>query len=241
MDPSQPVITGKRVAAVTLVVAGCLLITDGVVTAVWQEPLSGLIAARAQHGLRQQLLHQEQPELGAPQPAGSPLSRHGVSLRSRVATMARRAYRNPRRGSAFGELIVPRLRLDRVVVFGSDEASLRKGPGLMMQSQLPGFGGTTVVAGHRTTYLAPFRNIDQLRRGSAITLKLAYGTFSYRVEGSRIVSPRAVRLLRPVDHERLMLSACHPLFSASHRIVVFARLVSTRLARARGAPTDDGP
>jgi sortase A len=83
------------------------------------------------------------------------------------------------------------------------------------------------IAGHRTTYLAPFRNIDDFKPRDRITLEMPYGRFDYEVERTRIVKPNALWVTKRVAYDRLVLSACHPLYSASERIVVFARLVST--------------
>jgi sortase A len=91
------------------------------------------------------------------------------------------------------------------------------------------------VAGHRTTFLAPFRNIDSLRKGDSIVLQMPYGRFRYEVEGSIIVSPSNTRSLRPVRHDRLVLTTCHPLFSAAQRLVVTASLESTRLREGLSA------
>jgi sortase A len=81
------------------------------------------------------------------------------------------------------------------------------------------------IAGHRTTYGAPFRAIDRLRPRQRIAAEMPYGRFVYAVETTRIVRPHEVWVKRRVPHERLILSACHPLYSARERIVVFARLV----------------
>jgi sortase A len=102
--------------------------------------------------------------------------------------------------------------------------------------------GTTAIAGHRTTYLAPFRHIDELRQGEPIVLEMPYARFTYRVVDSRVVLPTDVSVLDPVGYSRLVLSACTPLFSATHRLIVFARLTSTvplgaaRLPRAVTRP-----
>ena len=88
------------------------------------------------------------------------------------------------------------------------------------------------MAGHRTTYLAPFRNIDSLRKGDSILLQMPYGRFRYEVEGSIVVSPGNTRSLRPVKHDRLVLTTCTPLFSAAQRLVVTARLESSKLRAA---------
>ena len=80
------------------------------------------------------------------------------------------------------------------------------------------------IAGHRTTYGAPFRRIDQLERGDRIELRMPYGRFVYRVERTRIVPPTETSVTARVAYDRLVLSACHPLYSAAKRIIVFARL-----------------
>jgi sortase A len=85
-------------------------------------------------------------------------------------------------------------------------------------------GGVVAVAGHRTTYLHPFRHIDDLRPGDNIYLKMTYGTFRYTVFAHRVVGSNDWTILRHRAFEKLVLSACHPLYSATHRWVVFARL-----------------
>ncbi len=108
---------------------------------------------------------------------------------------------------------------------GTDRGTLRKGPAHYPETPMPGQGGTVAVAGHRTTFQAPFRSIDDLARGDRIVLRMPYGRFTYHVEGTRIVAPTARWVIRRVGYERLVLTACHPLYSAAQRIVVFARLV----------------
>ena len=85
-------------------------------------------------------------------------------------------------------------------------------------------GGTVAVAGHRTTYGAPFRNVDKLKKGDQIVMSMPYGTFTYAVDRTKIVKPSALWVTRDVGHEQLVLSACHPLYSAAQRIIVFAHL-----------------
>jgi sortase A len=214
----------RRALGTALVVAGLLVLADAAVTLAWQEPLSALRAERAQHRLAAQL---RAIELAAPRNAGDG---------ARAAVAARAYARTRRDGQAIAELRIARIGLRTVVVRGTDPADLREGPGLIAGSPLPGQGGTTAIAGHRTTYGAPFRSLDALRRGDAITLRLPYGTFRYAVEGWRIVQPRDLSVLRRVGHDRLVLSACHPLFSAARRIVVFARLARVGQSARRGGP-----
>ena len=121
------------------------------------------------------------------------------------------------------------------VVQGTDAASLEKGPGHYPATSLPGLGQTVAIAGHRTTYLAPFRHIDELRPGDQILLKMPYGQFTYVVQYHRIVLPTALWITRNVGYERLVLSACNPLYSAAQRIVMFARLRTIEPAPGSGS------
>jgi hypothetical protein len=103
------------------------------------------------------------------------------------------------------------------------------------------------VAGHRTTYLHPFWSLDELRRGDLVRLRTEYGTFEYRVTGSRVVLPDAVWVLRQTDEPTLVLTACEPRFSAAKRLVVFAeRIAGTGTGppvrvRATGTTGEVGP
>jgi sortase A len=119
-----------------------------------------------------------------------------------------------------------------VFVQGTDTASLQKGPGHYPDTAFPGQGRTIGIAGHRTTYLAPFRHIDQIDDGDEITLEMPYGTFTYRVSKHEIVDPSDVQIVDDVGHERLVLTACHPVYSAAQRYAVFAELADTRLPPA---------
>jgi sortase A len=211
----------KRALGTVLVALGLLALADVAVTLAWQEPVSALRADRAQRRLAGQL-----SVLEIATPARLADGAH-------VAAGARAFARSRRDGQALAELRIPRIGLRTIVVRGTTPADLRAGPGLIDGTALPGQRGTTAIAGHRTTYGAPFRHIDALRRGDAVTLRLPYGTFRYAVEGRRIVYPKDVSVLRRVGHDRLVLSACHPLFSAARRIVVLARLVGV------GQPASD--
>jgi sortase A len=214
----------KRALGTALVVAGLLVLADAAATLAWQEPLSALRASRAQHHLATQL---HALALTAPPRVGD---------RAHLAAAAGALARSRRDGQAVAELRIARIGLRAIVVRGTTAADLRAGPGLIAGTPLPGQHGTTAIAGHRTTYGAPFRHLDALRRGDTITLRLPYASFRYRVEGRRIVAAGDVSVLRRVGHDRLVLSACHPLFSAARRIVVLGRLTGVgRSARSAGS------
>jgi sortase A len=207
----------RRALGTALLVAGLLVLADVAVTMAWQEPVSALRGARAQHRLAGEL---RRLELAAPVRGAA-----RAAVPARLASAARSFARSRREGTAVAELRIPRIGLRAVVVRGTAPDDLREGPGLLDGTPLPGEHGTTAIAGHRTTYGAPFRHLDALRRGDAIALRLPYGSFRYAVEATRVVDPGDLSVLRRVHHDRLVLSACHPLFSAARRIVVLARLV----------------
>jgi sortase A len=110
-------------------------------------------------------------------------------------------------------------------VQGTDHESLKKGPGHYEGSGLPGEGHLIYVAGHRTTYLAPFAGIDKIRVGDYIRFEVPYATFTYRVIRHYVVADNAVGVLQDHGAEILRLQACHPRFFATHRYLVDGKLV----------------
>jgi sortase A len=184
-----------RFVASVMMVSGTLLIADAGVTLVWQEPVSAFVA-----------------------------NRHQQELKTAFFDPPRRVVRRrPLEGDAIARLEIPAVDLTDYVVEGTDIDSLRKGPGHYPETPLPGERGTTAIAGHRTTYGAPFRHIDELDRGDRIIVDMPDGRFIYRVQGQKIVDDQDLSVLEPVGYRRLMLSACHPLYSAAQRIIVYAR------------------
>jgi sortase A len=221
--------SGLRLLANVLMVVGALLLADAVTTLVWQEPLSALYAHFQQNKLSHELDALDHAALSAPEQRA--LARL-TDMRRRLAFAARAFARRTAAGDPLGRLRIPRIGVSAVVVEGTATADLSKGPGHYPATPLPGEPGTVGVAGHRTTYGAWFRHIDRLRPGDAVELTMPYGRFTYRVERTRIVAPTALWVTRRVAYDRIILSACNPLYSAAQRIVVFARLVA---AVPRGA------
>jgi sortase A len=193
-----------------LMVSGVLLIADAGITLAWQEPVSAFLADRQQNALEEKLYN--------PPP--------------QVAKRIRE--KRPLPGDSIGEIILPSLDKQYFMVEGTDTDNLRKGPGHYPDTPLPGERGTVAVAGHRTTYGAPFRHIDQLKRGQRIILSMPYGRYVYRVEKTQIVDDSALWVTDPVGYDRLVLTACHPLYSAAQRIAVFARLTKRLPPTVRG-------
>jgi sortase A len=214
-----------RPVSAVLVVIGGLLLADAVATLVWQEPVSALYTRLQQGKLDDRLAKLEGTEPTAVD--RRVLSRLGT-LDRRLAYAARALNRRTDDGQPLGRLSIPSIGLSSVVVAGTNTSSLRLGPGHYPGTPLPGARGTVAIAGHRTTYGAPFRRLDQLGRGERIEVRMPYGTFVYRVEQRRIVAPTALWVTRRASYDRLILSACHPLYSAARRIVVFARLIDKR-------------
>jgi sortase A len=218
-----------RGVSTAFVLAGLLLVADALVTLLWQEPMTHVLASRRQAQLGGQLR-----ALDAVRPPPS-VRRTLAALggdRRRIAFLARTLGRDAAEGSAVGELGLPRLGARMVVVKGTAPGDLRKGPGAYSGRGLPGVPGTAAIAGHRTTYGAPFRHLDELRAGDPITLDMPYARLVYRVERTRIVAPGDVSVLARRGYDRLVLTACHPLYSAAQRIVVFARLERAQPAGA---------
>ena len=126
--------------------------------------------------------------------------------------------------------------VNMILVNGTDHDTLKKGPGRDLRTFMPGENRLVYIAGHRTTYLAPFSHIDSLRAGDRVTIEVPYGTFIYRVTQHRIVKATDLSVLRSPKHEVVELQACHPRFFASHRYIAYARL--TRV-EPRGAAAFD--
>jgi len=214
-----------RPVSALLVVVGGLLLIDAGVTLLWQEPVSALYSRLQQGKLDDKLATLEGTE--PTEVDRKVLSRLG-SLDRRLAYAARALNRRTENGDPLGRIRIPSIGVSSVVVAGTDTASLRLGPGHYPGTPLPGARGTVAIAGHRTTYGAPFRKLDKVERGDRLEVRMPYGTFIYRVEQRRIVPPTAVWVTRRTSYDRLILSACHPLYSAAKRIVVFARLIDSR-------------
>src|SRR3954469_3991136 len=211
-----------RFVASVLIMSGILMLADAVLTVTWQEPVPAYFAQQSQDRRNSELRH-DAPLVEADKRTVASIR----SQRLRLERLAGLAKSRARTGHAIGSIRIPRIGAHYAVVQGTDTASLRKGPGHYPNTNFPGEGGTVAIAGHRTTYLAPFNAIDKLGTGDQIVLDMPYGRFTYVFEKQEIVDPSDLGVVdRVPGAERLVLSACHPLYSASQRIIVFARLRS---------------
>ena len=209
-----------RQLSTILILAGLMLLADVGLTLVWQEPVSALYAQYRQDALADDLEELSEPDL-APAEIEA-LNRLPLDT-DRAAFLARALKRRTDTGDAVGRIRIPEIGVNQVVVEGTDGGTLRKGPGHYPETPLPGVRGTVAIAGHRTTYGAPFRDLDKLDKLDEIVVEMPYGRFVYRVEKSQIVEPSATYVTRRVGYDRLVLTACHPKYSAAQRIVIFAR------------------
>ncbi len=164
-----------------LIVVGLLLLADVATTLVWQEPVTAAIGLLKRADTDTRFLSYRTMPLTAGQRAG--LERLS-DVEARVAYLARQEQRNAPNGAAIGRLVIGKLGVVYDVVQGTQTGDLERGPGHYASTALPGEGRTIAIAGHRTTYLAPFRNLNELHHGDRIVLQMPYGRFTYVVQGS---------------------------------------------------------
>ena len=238
-----------RVAGTLLLGAGLLTLAWVAVVWRWQDPFTALYATYQQHRLAASYtqrfadykplsLPKTRPakNANAKDPKAATATRPAVvKVEQRlVAAEARRYRRSLKNGDAIGRIEVPRMGVNSVLVAGTDTASLTKGPGWYRGSFLPGEGELIYIAGHRTTYLAPFAHIESMRPGDRVTIEVPYGTFVYRVTGHRIVPADDIARLESHGREVVALQACHPRFFATQRYIVYA--VPARVIPRGGSP-----
>lgn len=246
---------GRQRIGKTLVWIGILLLAYTAAVILWRDPVTDLYARWKQHELASELdsIFAEQGSVFAfwqasleipDRAVGAGGEEGGAAANTRqerlraaqlgVAQAANQLHRRLALGKPLGRIEVPRIGLKAVFVQGTRWGpDLSQGPGHYAQTSLPGVGRTTAIAGHRTTFGAPFRHIDSLEAGNRINLRLPYATFHYRVFGHRIVDSGDWSIVRDRGYDTLVLSACHPLYSARQRWVVFARLIWVQPAGGR--------
>jgi sortase A len=210
---------------------GNLLVAGGVVLLVWAgwtwqwgDPVTGVYTALQQRRLDGRF-DAVTREFDASRPAvrvraGTVASRQTVL--ATVAASARRFRSQVAPGEPIGRLAIPRLGLSVMLVNGTGTEELKRGPGRDARSRMPGERELVYVAGHRTTYGAPFANIDRLERGDRVTVTLPYAKVTYVVTAHRVVPATALSELDPTGREILRLQACHPRFFATERYIVDA-------------------
>jgi sortase A len=210
------------VLGTVLIVAGVLTIAWVIVVWRWQDPFTAIDTYLHQRHLKSTYVRRSESfRRTLPPPATDP-----AAAWRQAAAEAKKYRASLKTGDPVGRLRIGRLGLDIYVVQGTDHESLKKGPGHFLASALPGQGRLIYVAGHRTTYLAPFAHINDIQNGDYMTLEVPYGTFEYRAVRHYIVASNDLAVLRNQGHEVLRLQACHPRFFATNRYIVDAALVS---------------
>jgi sortase A len=204
----------------SLLVAGGVLLVGYVAYQYWG---TNWIASRSQNRLRSEIAQKgfQDYQVGAPQTGTE-------SLR-------------PVPRGALGFIKIPRLNLDMVFIEGVSPSDLKLGPGHYPTTPLPGQRGNVGIAGHRTTYLHPFWALNDLKPGDRIILETKKGVFTYKVRWLKVIVPTDGSVLAPTQVSSLTLTTCHPRFSASHRLVVRAVLVSGPGTREGGTPEGGTP
>lgn len=210
-----------HIGSIMLITAGIVVLADAGLTLVWQEPLSAAYGAIKQGQAASQL---NQLESQYPTAADLAAIRDVRGSAAKARILADRFEPHLEEGHAIGRIKIDRIGLNIVVIQGTDTASLEKGPGHYRNTPIPGQAGTVAIAGHRTTYLAPFRHIDEIQNGDQIRIEMPYAAFTYTVQRHQIVDPTDVGIIRPVGYPQLVLTACHPPYSAAQRYAIFAKL-----------------
>jgi sortase A len=208
-----------RLLGTLLAVAGVLLLIWSLLVWQWQDPFTALYTKWKQRQLATQYV--KRTESFKPVIAKNTVA----AERASIAREAKRYRLNSTRGEVIGRLRVPRMGVNMLLVNGTDHDTLKKGPGRDSRTFMPGENRLVYIAGHRTTYLAPFSHIDRLRRGDRVTIEVPYGTFIYAVTRHRIVKSTDLSVLRSPRYEVVELQACHPRFFATHRYIAYAQLL----------------
>jgi sortase A len=238
--PKRP--RGSRLGKI-LIALGVVLIAYSGAVIFWGDPATGLYARWKQHQLAS-ALDKEYVEYAAAldlspaaeeRPPAATQQEIAEYDRERIEAAANRLQGKLKMGHPLGRIKIPRIGLNAVFVQGTRWGpDLSQGPGHYAQTSLPGVGRTMAIAAHRTTFGAWFRHIDSLKTSDRVSLRLPYATFYYRVFRHKIVNSGDWSIIRDRGFDTLVLSACHPLYSASHRWIVYAALV--RVDPVKGTP-----
>ncbi|MBM3685308.1 MAG: class E sortase, partial [Actinobacteria bacterium] len=206
--PMPPVAAPSRIARVLTALGRTLIVCGALVLAFVGYQLwgTGLQERQAQRSLLEQFTTVVDPVTGtasAPSEGAPPVF-------------------EPAPGDPVARIRIPAIGVDKIVVWGTDLRDLRDGPGLYEGTPLPGQPGNSAIAGHRTTYGAPFARLDELAPGDLIEVDTAYGSARYRGAGTEIVTPDRIDVVEDNGDDRLTLTTCHPRFSDRERLIVWA-------------------
>lgn len=205
-----------RIVGTLMMVAGVGTLAWAFTVWRWEDPITSTLNYFEQRELAESF----DRRLEEGRPAAT-----AVNVSSTLPGAAVKWRRSAKRGDPIARLRVPRLGLTEIMVNGTDPETLKRGPGRYLGSAMPGEGELVYVAGHRTTYGAPFSRIDKMRKGDRIFVELPYGTFEYAVTGYRIVGATETSVLKSKGREQIALQACHPRFFATQRYIVYGEPV----------------
>lgn len=206
-----------RILGTLMIVAGLGALAWALTVWQWQDPFTAALNKLEQRELEQNF--DRRVEGGR----AILIDDSAAQLRESLPRAAAAWRKSSKRGDAVARLRIPALGVGEIVVNGTDRGSLKRGPGRYLGSAMPGEGKLVYIAGHRTTYGAPFSRIDRLHKGDRVSLELPYATIEYAITGSRVVPASQTSVLRSKGYEQLVLQACHPRFFASHRYLAYAK------------------
>jgi sortase A len=210
-----------RILGTVMIAAGVLMLAWAVTVWQWQDPFTAALHAQDQRGLEHTFDRRlDEGRVVIATPAVS-----AAEIRDQLSRTAAKWRKDSKQGDAIARLRIPKLGVTEIVVNGTDSGSLKRGPGRYLGTAMPGEGELVYIAGHRTTYGAPFARIDRLRRGDRVVMELPYGTFEYSITGHRIVEATDISVLKSKGFEQIALQACHPRFFASHRYIAYGKAV----------------
>jgi sortase A len=207
---------------------GRVFITSGVLILLfvaYQLWGTGIREAQAQNRLEKEFRQLQEEARAAT--VGSTTPPNGTVPTETLPASPAEPLAAPPEGEVLGQIEIPDIGLSAYMIEGVKDEDLHDGPGHYPGTPLPGQAGNSAIAGHRTTYGAPFNELDKLEDRDEVVVEMPYGRFVYQVEREQIVDPTATWVTRRVGHDRVVLTACHPKYSAAQRIVIFARLART--------------
>jgi sortase A len=179
---------------------------------------TGLAESRSQDRLRSDFLD----ALEAPTTTTASTTPPSTSPGETTTTLS--AAPPPPSGEAVAIIRIPKIGVEKAVVEGVGVNSLKQGPGHYPTTPLPGQPGNAAIAGHRTTYGAPFFRTDELEPGDLIQVTTRQGEFTYKVREKKVVKPTQNEVLNPSDENLLTLTTCNPRFSAAQRLIIVSEL-----------------
>ncbi|HEX5616375.1 MAG TPA: class E sortase [Acidimicrobiia bacterium] len=225
----------------TIAAFGRSLVTVGILILLfvgYQLWGTGFLTARAQNdledeldGLRRQVAEQTTTSTG-PTPTTEPGGPTTTTTAPDLSKLPRIGEGDP-----VGRIVIEAIGVDWVFVQGTSRDDLKKGPGHFPATPMPGQNGNAAIAGHRTTYGAPFHRLDELRPGDTIVTETLAGRYEYRVRELLVVRPSEIGVVANTPDPQLTLTTCNPKYSARERLVVKADLV----VENSDEPTDESP